>query len=133
MLCSSVPPVDCRNTHIAFTLFVFVCVLWCPTHIALCFCFVFLYLVYPMLSVSLDCPFWLLHSVFSNVYLIYSNIWKEGLLLMWVPPPPSSSFYMFLLLMRSTSHDIMNQWLFYYKWELFQIYHGGSKLHSMVW
>jgi len=28
-----------------------------PTHIVLCFCFVFLRLVYPMLPVSLDCPF----------------------------------------------------------------------------
>jgi hypothetical protein len=30
---------------------------WCPTHIMLCFCFVFLLLVYHILSVSLDCPF----------------------------------------------------------------------------
>ena len=35
----------------------FVCVQWCPTHIMLCFCFVSLRLVYPMLPVSLDCPF----------------------------------------------------------------------------
>ena len=27
------------------------------SHIVLCFCFVFLSLVYPMLPVSLDCPF----------------------------------------------------------------------------
>jgi membrane-bound metal-dependent hydrolase YbcI (DUF457 family) len=32
------------------------------------FCFVFLRLVYPMLPVSLDCPFLIAHSVFSNVY-----------------------------------------------------------------
>jgi hypothetical protein len=37
--------------------FVLVCVLWCPTHIVLCFCFVFICLMYPMLPVSLDCPF----------------------------------------------------------------------------
>ena len=34
--------------------------LWCPTHIVLCFCFVFLRLLFPVLPVSL---------VFSNVYL----------------------------------------------------------------
>jgi len=31
----SLPPVVC---HVLFTLFVFVCTLWCPTHIVLCFC-----------------------------------------------------------------------------------------------
>jgi len=35
----------------------------------LCFCFVFLRLVYPMLPVSLDCLFLIAPSVFSNVYL----------------------------------------------------------------
>jgi hypothetical protein len=44
------PPVVCRRTDVLFTLFVFVCVLWCPTHIMLCFYFVFLRLVYSMLS-----------------------------------------------------------------------------------
>jgi hypothetical protein len=34
----------------------------------LCFCFVFLHLVYPVLPVSLDCPFLIATSVFSNVY-----------------------------------------------------------------
>ena len=36
----------------------------------LCFCCVFLRLVWPMLSVSLDCPFLIAPSVFSNVYLV---------------------------------------------------------------
>ena len=45
-----------------------VCAQWCLTHIALCFCFVFLRLVYPMLPVSLDCPFFIAPSIFSNVY-----------------------------------------------------------------
>jgi len=36
----------------------------------LCFCFVFRRLVYRMLPVSLDCPFLIAPSVFSNVYLI---------------------------------------------------------------
>ena len=35
----------------------------------LCFCFVCLRLVYPLLPVSLDCPFLITSSVFSNVYL----------------------------------------------------------------
>jgi hypothetical protein len=33
-------------------------------------CLWFLPLVYPMLPVSLDCPFLIIPSVFSNVYLI---------------------------------------------------------------
>jgi hypothetical protein len=35
------------------------------------FCFVFLRPVYPMLSVSLDCPFSIVSLVFSNVYQQY--------------------------------------------------------------
>jgi hypothetical protein len=42
--------------------------IWCPTHVVLCFCFVFLRLVYPMLPVSLDCPVLIVLSVFSNDY-----------------------------------------------------------------
>ena len=37
-------------------LFVFVCVQWCSTHLVLCFCFVFLRLVYLMLPIALDFP-----------------------------------------------------------------------------
>ena len=33
-------------------------------------CCVVLHLVYPMLPVSLDCPFLIVPSVFSNVYLL---------------------------------------------------------------
>ena len=36
---------------------------------ALSFCFVFLRLLYPMLPVSLDCPFLIASSVFSSIYL----------------------------------------------------------------
>jgi hypothetical protein len=39
--------------------------MWCPTHIVLCFCFVVLRIVYPMLPVSLNCPFLIAPSVFS--------------------------------------------------------------------
>ena len=69
MFGSSLPPFVCRRTHVLFTLFVFVCVQWCPTHIVLCFCLAFLRLVYPMLPVSLDCPFLIAPSVFSYIYL----------------------------------------------------------------
>jgi len=31
MIGSSFPPVVCRMAHVLFTLFVFVCVQWCPT------------------------------------------------------------------------------------------------------
>ena len=68
MFGSSLPPVVYRRAHVLITLFVFACVLWCPTHIVVCFCFVFLYLVYPMLPISLDCSFLIGRSVFSNVY-----------------------------------------------------------------
>jgi hypothetical protein len=60
---SYLPPVVCRRAHVLFTIFVFVCVRWCPTHIVLCFCFVFIRLVCPALSIF-DSP-----SVFSNVCL----------------------------------------------------------------
>ena len=58
----------CR-VNILFTLFVFVCVYWCPTHTVfayvywcpahtvLCLCFVYRHPVYTMLPISLDCPF----------------------------------------------------------------------------
>ena len=52
-----------------------VCVQWCPTHIVLCF--VFLRLVYPMLPVSLECPFFLAPQVFSNVYLYKANMFPK--------------------------------------------------------
>ena len=48
-----------RRAHILFTLFVFVCVQWCQIYIMLCFCFVCLRLVFPMLPVSLECPHFL--------------------------------------------------------------------------
>ena len=78
MFGSSFPPVVCRKEHVLFTLFVFILVWWCPTHIVLCFCFVLLRLVYPMLSVSLDCPFLIAPSVFSNVYIghVYLTVFK---------------------------------------------------------
>jgi len=42
-----------------------------PTHIVLCLYFVFLRFVDLIMSVSLDCPFFIAPSVFSSVYLYY--------------------------------------------------------------
>jgi hypothetical protein len=39
----------------------------CVQHILCC---IFLRIVYPMLPVSLNCPFLIAHSVFSNVYIV---------------------------------------------------------------
>jgi hypothetical protein len=74
MFGSSLPPVACRRAHVLFTLFVFVCIYWCPTHIVLCFCFVFLRLVayvasFYGLSILVD------PSVFSNVYYLFVGKW----------------------------------------------------------
>jgi hypothetical protein len=55
-------------------LFVFVCILWCPTYFVLCFCFGFFVLctLSIMLTVSLDClPFLISPSVYSNVYYLF--------------------------------------------------------------
>ena len=60
----SLPPVVCRRVRVLITLFVFAHVLWCPTHLVLCFCF-----SSSMLPVSLDCPFVIAPSVLSNVYV----------------------------------------------------------------
>ena len=51
--------------------FCFVCLrLVCPVlPVSLCFCFVCLRLVCPVLPVSLYCPFLIAPSAFSNVYL----------------------------------------------------------------
>ena len=76
MFGSSLPPVVCWRAHVLFTLFVFVCVKWCPAHIVLYYCFVFLHIVYPVLPVSLDCTFLIAPSVFSNVYWnTYLTFW----------------------------------------------------------
>jgi hypothetical protein len=50
MFCLSLPPVVCRRAHVLFTLFAYSGV----QHILCC---VFLCLLYPMMPVSLDCPF----------------------------------------------------------------------------
>jgi len=47
------------------------CIVVSNTYYVVFFCFSCLRLVYPMLPVSLDCPFFIALSVFSNVYLQY--------------------------------------------------------------
>ena len=48
---------------------VYVRVVVSNTYCVVFFCFVFLRFVYPLLPVSLDCPFLISPLVFSNVYL----------------------------------------------------------------
>jgi hypothetical protein len=45
----------------------------CVQHM-LCFCFACLSLVYLMVPVSLDCPYFIAPSVFSNVYVCGSSV-----------------------------------------------------------
>jgi hypothetical protein len=82
------PPVVCRRAHVLFTLFVFVCVKWCPTQLCCVFVlFVFvLCLVFTMLHVSMDCPFLIAPSVFSNVSFKFNLNWAKNHLLadLWI-------------------------------------------------
>jgi len=72
--------------------------------VVLCFCVVFfcvfvLCLVYPMLPVSLDCPFLIAPSVFSNVYLFQTvkKIVKDGYHpLTWLPIMKTRTCHMLL-------------------------------------
>ena len=66
MFGSSLPPVVCRSVHVLFTLFMFVFVKRCPTHIVLGFSLSCV----PILPVSLDCSFLIVPSVFSDVYFV---------------------------------------------------------------
>jgi hypothetical protein len=98
MFGSSLSPVVCSRVHVLFMLFVFACALWCPTHIMLCvllcfssssvhtwlflrfsltFIYFVLYLVCPMLPVSLDCLFLIAPSIFSHVYLKNNYGWRQ--------------------------------------------------------
>ena len=72
-------------------LFVFVYVWWCPTHVMLCFCFVFLHLVYPMLSVSLGCVVFLL--CFSSSCVPYVASYSE-LSFFFIAPSVFSDVYL---------------------------------------
>ena len=63
------PLIISKLCHSSLTLFVILCVWWCPTHNVLCFCFVYL-----MLPVSIYWLFLIAPAVFSNVYLHYCII-----------------------------------------------------------
>ena len=66
MFCTSLAPLDCRRAPVLFMLFVFIC------------CLVSLRIVFPIFSVSMDCPFLIAPSAFSKVYLIkYMHIVKR--------------------------------------------------------
>ena len=72
---SSLPLVACSRDHVLLTLFVLPAYSGVQHTLCCVFCFVCLCLVYPKLTDSLDCPFLVALSVFSNVYLqcIYSG------------------------------------------------------------
>ena len=74
--------VVCMMAHVLFTLFVW----WLMSYLrCLCLfayigvqhilCCVFLRIVWPVLPVSLDCPFLIAPSVFSNVYQHWYLLW----------------------------------------------------------
>ena len=66
---SSLLPVVCRRAHVLLTfLSLLVSNTYCVVFL-LCFCF-FFRRVCPIMPVSLDCPFFIAPSVFSNVYFI---------------------------------------------------------------
>ena len=68
MFGSSLPPVVCMMTHVLFTFIVFVCALYCSTHIGLCILFGCLCPDY-LLPVSVDDPYFIVPLIFSDVYL----------------------------------------------------------------
>ena len=59
-------------------------------------CCIFLHIVYPVLPVSLDCPFLIAPLVFSNVYFIYHRSSAQQKLIsknmkgVFPPPPPNA-------------------------------------------
>ena len=68
-----VPCCDVRYDFHIKTMFGYLCLFaYSSVQHILC-CFVFLRVVYPVLPVSLDCPFFIALSVFSNVYGNYDN------------------------------------------------------------
>ena len=77
MFGSSLPPVVCRREHvIKFTLFVFVCVQWCPTHCV--FDWLFFLLCTLCCQFFLDGHFCIAPLVFPNVYLDILPAWLQN-------------------------------------------------------
>jgi hypothetical protein len=81
MFSSSLPPVVCRRTHVLFTLYVFVCGLWCITYIFALFFSVlctlryqFLWIVHFWLSLRYSLTFILFpFKTVYKWYYIFSN------------------------------------------------------------
>jgi hypothetical protein len=72
MFGSSLPPIVCRRDHVLFMLFVFVYVYSGVQHIVCCVFVLFSSSGVP--RVSLNCPFLIVPSVFSNVYLWFIRL-----------------------------------------------------------
>ena len=125
------PPSVYRRAHVLFTLFVFACEKWCPTHIVSCFYSGFLRIVYHMLPVSLVGPILIAPSVFSNVYILhhyentivinchwwskifYVQMYDNGLKTIHLPktrvPCPPIVVHLSLAISRSKQQNIMDQ------------------------
>ena len=72
MLDSSLSPVVYRRTHVLFTLFVFVCIKWCPTHIVLCFD------LFVIVLCTLCCQvLWIVHFWLPHRYSIAFIYWND--------------------------------------------------------
>jgi hypothetical protein len=93
---SSFLPVVCRRAHVLFTLFVFVC---CSS-VQKILCCVFLSIVYPMLPVSLDCPF--LSSVYSLTFIY--------ILVKWWPSTTSCVLWYYYQYEREKKNNGWHQW-----------------------
>ena len=57
----------------------YLCIVVSNTYNVLCFCFVLLRLVYPMLPISLDCPFLIAPSVFCTFFFTYRRLFIDFL------------------------------------------------------
>jgi hypothetical protein len=108
--------------------------------VGLFFCVFVLCLVYPMLPVSLDCPFLIAPSVFSNDYLFQTvkKIVKDGYHpLTWLPIMKTRTYHMLLIniLLRlelKISNFIMIWEGTQSKHELLQVCHHSYKT-PMLW
>jgi hypothetical protein len=66
------PPVVYMRDHVIYVICVCLRIEVFTAH-----CVVFLRLAYPRLYVSLECAFLIAPSVFFNVYLMTTNLWKS--------------------------------------------------------
>ena len=95
--------------YVLFTLFVFVCMWWCPTRVVLCLCFVFLCLVYPVLPIF-DFPFGVLWRLFFNILVVYTavnQVHNGNFVCLWIENKHSMSI---VYRESLTSSDWSNGW-----------------------